>query len=294
MNARWHLTVLVVALLACSLPFSGCDNNDDTVLLSGIVRNVDLSIPAPGIRVTLWDTDFKDDVATGTDGKFAIRVPRGSQLLLATDDFDTSQDLWFPLLNVEYPATIVSEDMTDLAIHACPRSVCPELGSVAAWDNYLQNGDANNGDLFEPSSSAACTAIVSMIVLGAEAGAQTFADSMRITLDAPELKVAYLRGDRVFDPNGTPDCSLGPDITFPGSATETDPYAFVVSFGGSNFSGDEVELTLTDIKASRALNWTNPTRVPVAPGVISLLFPCFVDSQANVPFKVYGRTLGWF
>jgi hypothetical protein len=66
-----------------------------------------------------------------------------------------------------------------------------------------------------------------------------------------------------------------------------------VGFGGTTFSEEEIDVSITDTVLSRGLSFQN-LLVPMAPGTISLILPCFIDGQANVAFKDWGRYMGLF
>jgi len=295
--SRTTLSILLIAVFAV-LHLGGCGDtatNPGLVTITGTVRNIDDGQVAEGVRVRLLDTDFSDATQTGSDGAFLIQIPRGSPLLLYTDDFDnTRADAWFPLINAEYPPAVANENLTDWPIHACPNTVMPQKGSLAAWDNYLANGDVANGDLFVPDNCASSGGIVAVLILGAAGGQELENADFSLTLDADAFPDGYIHTDNFFDENFIPDPSLGPDILYPGARTVTDWGGGFVSFGDPAFGGTQVTMTFTDADANRGLVWRSPVAVPVRPGTISLIIPCHVDGVPDVPFKQFGESMGWF
>ncbi len=115
-----------------------------------VVRNIDTAELAHGVRVHLLDTQYADDVPTGTDGAFELNVPKGSTLWLVTDDFSASTDTLYPMINGDIPPVVANDDIFDMPIHACPERVGQPSSSLAVYDAYLANQDAANGDIFVP------------------------------------------------------------------------------------------------------------------------------------------------
>jgi len=153
-------------LLALTFAALGCSSGSDVagggplVTVSGIVLSIDDGACAEGTVVFLLDFEDKyvTSAATGSDCAFSLQVPSGSKFLLATDDFDASKrgitGDWFPLVNYDVINTpTIEKDLSNVVIHACPQSKGKVKGSIAAWENYLANGDSGNGDLFVPTTT---------------------------------------------------------------------------------------------------------------------------------------------
>ncbi len=276
--------VLIALALGCLSCGEKHPTEPELVRISGHVTNVDTRQRAPGVRVRLLDTDYADEVATGTDGAYALRIPKGSDLLLVAEDFDPQQHVWFPVINVDLPIQRADQDIDDWPVHACPVSHAPTHGSVASWDNYLANGDGANGDLFVPTSSAASSGILSVLVVQAVSNDCTLwqVDGVRFHSDTPFFPDGYVRADHIFGPSlGTPDPALGPDIMFPSTRADTDSSGWYLSFGDPAFSGTEVTLTVSDAKPGRGLAFSSPWVLPVRPGTITLALAAVIDGVPN-------------
>ncbi len=245
------------------------------------------------MRVTQLGTDFEDSTPTGTDGQYVIQVPRGTQLLLHTDDFDTgTDDTWFPFINSDHPGTIANEDIDDWLIHACPHVVDPAKGSVPAWDNFLQNWDDANGDRYTPATALESGGIVALVFLGWENGDWASAEGMSVSIDDDACPEGYCNAANFFGKNAIPDPALGPDILYAPGTVETDAAGAFFSFCDAATAGDEVELTLIDNDANRALDWESPFRVPIRPGTITIVLPCFMDGVPDIPVSDFTRDAG--
>jgi len=228
-------------------------------------------------------------VPTGTDGVFSLEVPKGSPLYLHTDDFDTSNDNWIPLINIDSPVVVANSDMLDFPIHCCPQTTCKSPadslfdGSVAIWDNYLQNGDQNNGDMFVPTSPNNSGGTIVMLM-----GDCPNSDSVSVTTSAPEFPVGYMLADKTFpSDDGSLSCGYGPDYFYPSTRTTSDPSGFAVSFGDPAFAGQTVTVTITDALSQPFRNFSSPVEVPVRPGTLSLVWPLTVNGQPAT-FKEWG------
>ena len=108
--------MIVLVLIALLLPACEDDSTSggpvELVTIAGVVRNVDDASAAVGVRVRQWGTTYADDVATGTDGAFELKVPRGTKLTLYTDDFNSTTDVWFPLINVDIVPIVANDDVS--------------------------------------------------------------------------------------------------------------------------------------------------------------------------------------
>jgi hypothetical protein len=273
------------------------------VTISGYVRNVETLMPASGIRVSLFGTNYHDSRPTGSDGRYSIQVPKGSPLFLYTDDFDTTTtDQWFRFINVETTVTpIASQDDDDWSIHCCPSTHVPEKGSVAAFDNFLQNADDTTGNRFVPTSSAASGGIVVLAFFQCDGGLQpefryqgAFTPGMRVTSSTPSFPVAYVNGPHFIDffGKGPPDWSLGPNIFHPSSWQATDSLGFVIGFGDPAAGLTSLTLEIADSVATRGLAFETPWTIPIRPGTISMGFVGSVDRQANQGFRTVAKCLG--
>ena len=275
------VALAVVVLVGCSED-DPVANGEDLVTISGIVRNIDNRQPAKGIRVSLLGTSYSDNVATGDDGRYSLKVPRGSELHLHTDDFDTQNDTWIPLINIDLPAVTADTDFLDFPIHSCPQSQCPndinDGRSVAIWDLYLQNIDPTKGDRFVPTSpnNAAGTIV---LLMGDCAGVNPDSlgtqdrDSIAVTTNAPEFPVAYLKAG-----SGAFHCLDG-DFIHDATRTMSDVAGYGISWGDPAFTGQTVELTITDMKAQPYRMFVSPVEVPVRPGTLSLTWVVTNDGQ---------------
>ena len=163
----------VLSLMLTLVVMSAC--SDKKVTVSGVVLSVDTLTPAVGVDVYVYgDETIKSAATTGADGVFTMEITEGTQNLLVTDDLDNAGtldvadgDLWFPTLNVDTILPVFTETVTELQIHACPTNSSTagwgaDLGSLAVWDNYLENGDT--ADDFEPTTSGDATGILSMVI----------------------------------------------------------------------------------------------------------------------------------
>ncbi|MEE9268976.1 MAG: hypothetical protein V3V49_01835 [Candidatus Krumholzibacteria bacterium] len=292
------LVVSLVGVVAFVAPGCGDDETTgptiDMVTIAGMVMNVDTGEPAPGIRVSLLDTPYADDLATGTDGAFELQVPRGSELLLKTDDFNRNRkDDWFPLINVEVPTVVANGNMLNWRIHACPVTQCADgdTGSVAYWDNYLQNGDQNNGDIFVPTNSAFTSGVITVIYWFCDNGVETSPAGLSVTTNVPEFPVCYMKeGTQTWFPELV--CT-SPDVVYPASRATTDSSGWVMSFGDRDFTGDTVELTLTDTDPQRGFVFPPPFDIPVRPGTLTAVFALAVDGVPNKTVVELLTCFGW-
>ena len=113
MRGRVLFALLGFVLLltnSCSDDNTGV-NGGGMVTIAGVVRSIDDGSLAEGVLIRQLDTDYVDEVATGSDGKYELRVPKGTKLLLHADDDPASgQDKWFPFINVDIPSVVVNDD----------------------------------------------------------------------------------------------------------------------------------------------------------------------------------------
>jgi hypothetical protein len=268
-----------------------------TVQIVGQVRNVDNGRPAPGVRVTLWGHEGPTSAETDSEGNYRITVPVGATLLLHTDDFDSTNDVWFPLINAELPSLTATEPLTDWTIHACPRSTCPEVGSVGVWDDYLENDDDANGDLFEPTRSADSGGILSVLLFEVwhrEAEGDTVFNGMadiEVSVSDPDLPAGYMRS--VFTKQGTPHCELAdPVALFPSTRTVTPgETGWALSFAPSGFDREHVAVSFRDTLSSREHDIT-PYIVPMAPGTITLTLGGSLNGVPNQRFADFKHAFG--
>ena len=276
--------MIVLVLIALLLPACEDDSTSggpvELVTIAGVVRNVDDASTAVGVRVRQWGTTYADDVATGTDGAFELKVPRGTKLTLYTDDFNSTTDVWFPLINVDIVPIVANDDVLDLPIHACPRLPPGDTGSLPIWDRYLLScDDTENGDLFEPTSSNEAGGVVAILT----PNACDFAgyDSLTCDLGVPEAPMGYMSTILGWTNQGTP-YSTTCNVFEPGSVTQTSVIGWAQSFLDETSSHSRLTLTVTD-NSTRGLVFPS-AEVPVAKGVISLLLVGVIDGQVvNFP-----------
>jgi hypothetical protein len=294
--SRWPRNLFVTCLaLGCALFAQGCSDDDDEsnmVIVTGVVRNVDNGARVAGARVTLLDTEFTTDVPTGADGAFRLEVPRGSRLILHTDDFNPAEDIWFPLLNVDNPDIIADDHIEGLAIHTCPHTTAPQLGSVAVWDNYLQNGDEANGDMFEVERAIDAGGIVSILTFDSRDGAYSPLP-MRLELMSRDYPVGYVDGSKVWPPgSGTPDPSLGPHIIHPPDFPGSSDVFF--SFAPSGSSVRALAVSLNDVEGLLTTQFPAMHTIPVRPGTITLGLWCAIEGVGGKSFTEWGNETNWF
>jgi hypothetical protein len=267
------------------------------VTIAGVVMDIDKQVPAVGIRVSQLGTSYSDAVATGTDGAFEIKVPKGTPLALRTDDFYAGRtNKWVPLINVDWPNVVANRDMLDELIHACPFTQCatsPDTsGSVAIWDVYLQEGDQNNGDMFVPTSTAIASGTIVISIWTCDNGQASDVPGFSVTSNVPEFPFCYINKDKLFFPDFAL-CSNGLDFVFPPSQTSTDDWGHAYSWGDPAYTGNSVKLTMTDTDPQRGLDWQSPFEVPVRPGEITLIQPSAIDSVPNRSLVDVLKCLGY-
>ena len=267
-NAYVFLLVAIVGLFAGSCGDDGTGPTE-LVTIARIVRNVDNGTFAPGVRVRLYGTSFSDEVATGSDGAYSLRVPLGSKLQLITDDFDSAIDTWFPTLNVDAVPVFANHDLLDWPIHACANAAGG--GSVAAWDNFLAHADDTSGNRFVPATSTQSGGIISIIFAEGVGGARILPnlDSMVVASNSAAFPNGFARLEKFFNATG-PDPSLGPDILFPNSRTFTDAAGAYFSFGDPANTSPVISLQVSDA-SGRVAPFSTPWEIPVAPGMISMV-----------------------
>ena len=264
----------VLVCVACEDDSTNSGGSVELVTVAGIVRNIETVQPATGVRVRLLGTQYADEVATGTDGAFELKVPKGSKLWLVTDDFNASQDLWFPMINVDVPTLIATGDMLDRPIHACPQ----QGGLLGGFDNYLEIHDDANGDIFEATSVAEAGGIVMLSFWGCEGG-ELVPDGYTFSVSTePGCPVGY------WDPScGDPSCS----ILYPPTRTVTDDVGgFAYGACAPDFTRESVTYTFVDTLSDRNLTWPS-AEIPVKRGAVSWVWALWIDGNTRVSFKEF-------
>jgi hypothetical protein len=275
-------SLCLVVLLLC---FVGCGDDDDEnpmepefVTISGIVRNIDDASIAVGVGVSLLGTEYRDDVATGTDGRYSLRIPKGATLQLHTDDFDLSKaDEWFPMINADLPAIVANEDMLDWPIHTCPQPGFNNAWSVETWNEYLADYDSANGDLSEAPSAAAASGVLVILCIDCDTDADLWPGivGLKITSGDPAFPIAYVNAGGLGPPN----------FVHPASVMATDGSGFAISWGDPDFTGESVDLSFMDTMLERDYRFMSPFSCPVRPGTVTLLWPTVVDGVPNKTFR---------
>ena len=278
--------VLMAVLVVASCGDDQATNTDTPmVTIAGVVRNIDTAELAHGVRVHLLDTQYADDVPTGTDGAFELNVPKGSTLWLVTDDFSASTDTLYPMINGDIPPVVANDDIFDMPIHACPESVGQPSGSLAVYDAYLANQDAANGDIFVPLGVSDASGIAVFPFWGCEGGAQVLSgNTFGVSSNQPAFPVAYVDATCILVNGWDPTCN---PIMHPSTRLVTDDVAgLAVSFGAPGFTDKSVTFTFDDTLSTRNLQWP-PIIIPVRPGALSLAWPVWIDGNTNVSFKEF-------
>lgn len=269
--------VAALFVVSCSDDGGNSPTGPELVTISGIVRNIDTGEFAVGVRVNLLDTEYKDEVATGTDGAYSLQIPKGSILYLNTEDLDASKaDQWFPMINVDLPPVVANGDMLDWPIHACPQPTLTPTGSVATWDEYLRDYDDDNGDLYSVSKAAdskGVFVILSADFISSDNTWPSFAD-LTVSSGSPDFRISYVNCGR-----------LGADqFIHPATRTTMDGCGFAISWGEPSFGGSSVDLTFTDTNTSRGYNFV-PLSCPVRPGTSTLVWVAAIDGVPNRTFR---------
>jgi len=283
-NARFWLIASLLGVITFIAFSCGEDEavvpcEDGLVTIAGRVINIDTQLPAPGVRVTLLGTGFRDEFASGTpSGDYELKVPKGSKLVFITDDYDTNEDNWVPLINIDHPNVVANGNMLNWRIHACPRTQCgpdssTDVQNVAVWDNYLQNGDQNNGDMFVPTSVAEAGGTIMVSIWHCIGGQDSEVPGFSVTSNAPEFPFGYKYA-------AVHTCADGPDIMHPPSRATTDLWGQAYSWGDPAYTGDTVEITIADMDTLRGLTF-DPIELPVRPGTITFIFPAAIEGVAN-------------
>jgi hypothetical protein len=284
-----HPQAVIVILLALGVGACSDDDEDKVtgptlVTVSGVVRSIDSAEPASGIKVTLLGTSYADEVATGSDGKYSLKVPQGSVLYLHTDDFNPSTDDWFPLINAEGVPVVANADVPDFPIHSCPQTSCDDPlsptrgGSVAMWDYHLQNFDDANGDRFVPTTSAGSGGIVVWLMGDCNNGSD-YSDSMAAVSNDPDFPVAYA-ADGFF--GACPPT----EVAYPASRTVSGPFGVAFSFGNPSNADQTIAVEANDGSSAPYRMPRSPVSVPVRPGTITLAWFSTVNG-AEGTFKNY-------
>jgi hypothetical protein len=282
----------IVTLVSCEDDATNT-GGPELVTVAGVVRNIDNGEKARGVRVHLLDKpEYRDEVATGTDGAFELKVPKGSTLWLVTDDFNASTDTLFTMINGDIPPVVANADVLDWPIHACPESRSQSSGSLGVYDTYLANQDAANGDIFVPLDVADASGIAVFPFWGCEGGAQVPSGyAFSVSSNETAFPVAYL--DRTCLANGW-DVNCSSPWMYPPSRTVTDDVVgLALSFGAPGFTGKSVTFTFDDTLSTRNLQWP-PIKIPVRPGALSLAWPVWIDGNTNHSFKEFGEACGLF
>jgi len=104
---------------------------------------------------------------------------------------------------------------------------------------------------------------------------------MSVTADETDFPIAYARLENIFDENGVPDSSLGPNAYYPSTQTKTDGSGFVTGFVSS--TSREITVNISDADTTRKLAFNTPLKVPIREHMITLILPGEVDGKANQP-----------
>src|SRR4051812_20047669 len=100
-------------LFAVVVGLAACSSSGKKVTVSGVVVNIDALKPAEGAKVYLLSDDsVTTATAVDSTGAFTLQVPKGAKLQLATDDFDSSVDHYFPLVNFDPTRLTADADVT--------------------------------------------------------------------------------------------------------------------------------------------------------------------------------------
>jgi len=272
----------IVAFVACSE-----SNAPDLVTITGTVRNIDTAQPAPGVRVSLLDSGYADDVATGADGAYSLKVPRGSVLYLYTDDFDPTTDVWFPFVNVDVPAVVANDNVLDFAIHSCPQTL-GGTGSVDRWASHLGTYDDANEDRFVPTHPASSSGVLVVnIWLWSSATPDGWVSSEGLSVSIPDgaFPVAYLNSAKWSDPTAL-------DFLYPSSRTTDDGSGLVLSFGDPAYPKTTLEVRISDPDMVGGRDFPSPFSVPVRPGTITMAHLVAIDGVPGYSFDELFDTAG--
>ncbi|MCG8608150.1 hypothetical protein MJD09_24590 [bacterium] len=294
---RNGLYVLNLWLPACICVLLGCKNDGsdiigggDLVTISGFVVNADTGGPATGTRVYLLDHGDQFSAAVDANAQYSLQVPAGTRTLLVVDDADPALEGpsgdWYTMLNYDalFQPTVPEEGLINHMIHGCPQLKGQAIGSIPAWDNYLANGDAANGDLFDVTDTDDASIIVGGFIQAVD-GEFSFMADMTGTIDDDDYFVAYIRAQNYFNQDGLPDATLGPDIYYPTSRTATDISGIFNCFVTART--DEIDINFIDSDPTRGISFNSPRSVPVRPNMVTVLFPGHIDGAPNKsPFEV--------
>lgn len=281
LNAGLIAVVMFVGF-SCSDDVTKAPPGVDLVTISGIVRNIDTFVPAEGVRISLLGTNYSDEVPTGSDGGYLLKVPRGSELILLAEDFDPSTDSYIPLIHQDVPGFIANEDLPNFPVHACPQTVCglDTLGSLGIFDMYLDQGDQLNGDLFVPTSVADAAGTLAIMTNFCTDGVGETSAGMTYSFDAPEFPICYLDGNKIVTNDMAWFCPPDPVVAYPSTRTTTDDWGAALSWGDPAFVGDTVDLTIIDSDPLRAYQFGSPVPVAIRPGTITVVW---VTAVAGIP-----------
>lgn len=270
---KWLVVLSASLLLGCGKDTTTGSESEDMVTVVGTVLNADNGSIAQGVRVSLLDSDHRDEAPTGIDGRYVIRVPRGSRLYLVTDDYDAQQDSWFSLINIESRPIFADHDIDGLIIHACPNSAGQQSGSVAVWDTYLQREDGHNGDLFAATSASTANGIVSAVFLGCRDSAREFFGGFEVC--ANDQPFVYFDMDSTFVSGLTTDRVWH---VHPG-ANQTDISGWAATF--LDVDRENVELSIINRSNNPELMYASPLVVPTRPNMISMVTLVAIDGVAD-------------
>ena len=254
-------------------------------------------------RLTFQDTvkliryRYGLELSTTVDGNglYSLQVPTGSKLLLVVDDADPAlhgpPGDYYTMLNYDplFQETVPAAGLENHLIHGCPNPQFlggPTLGAIAAWNNYLQNGDEANGDLFTVTSTDDASIVGGAFVQTVD---EVFSNigNMTQTIDESDYTAAYIRCENYFNADFLAEATLGPMIFYPASRTKTsDGCSLFFSFVTART--DEITVRVVDTDASRGLAFDSPHKVPIRPQMMTLLIYGAVDGVANKsPFEVF-------
>ena len=264
-------------------------SDDGMVTVTGTVRDVDSGTLAADVHVFQWGTSYKDAYPTGTDGAFELKVPRGTKLLLATDDFNPAIDEWFPMMNVDIVPIVANDDVFDVPIDACPNVAPGAVGSLAIWERYLADcDDTENGDMFQPRHLTDAGGILASLVVSC---AFQFIDSISFDAGIPEAPIGYVSSDVVTMTPQAPVASQC-NIFRPANVTQTDPIGWAQGFFDTTLTASSVNLTIVDNNTSRGIEFPASINLPIAKGVVSMLVTV-VDNNKAYSFPARAKKCGF-
>ena len=267
-----------------------CDDNSpvvETVLVQGVVMDIDRLIPAQGVRVEIMMDGvlYATPAPTGTDGIFSLEVPVGTNWQPFTDDFDNSTDNWIPFINAEYPGVTIDGPRDGLLLHACPSAATfPQFpgdlpagsGGAVSWNVPLQDCPDPTYPQFDVASWEESEGFIAIVALESINQVCGRTAGLSYTLDDPAFTVGYRDVNKVWFTPDREACFL-----LPATATGTDASGVGVAFAGSDLADDVVTLSITDTDAGRGLQYPD-FDVPVRRGTLTVVFVCRIDGQGGV------------